>query len=93
MEETGEKEDRAESCHDNLGAVYYSMGQFEKSIEHHTESLHLAQSTGPRRGEATTYDHLGLVYEALGQHGEAIINHKRSLKISQKIKALAAWIR
>ena len=46
----------------NLGIVYQSVGEYEKSMEHLQKSLAILKQIGDRNGEAASYTNLGTVY-------------------------------
>ena len=51
--------------------AYYSLGQYEKAIEHHKQALAISREIGDRQGEGNHLGNLGLVYINLGQYDEA----------------------
>ncbi len=69
----------------SLGNVYYSLGEYQKAIEFHQQSLAIKREIGDRGGEATSYNNLGTVYYSLGEYQKAIEFHQQSLAITREI--------
>jgi tetratricopeptide (TPR) repeat protein len=69
----------------SLGNVYYSLGEYQKAIEFHQQSLAIKREIGDRGGEATSYNNLGTVYYSLGEYQKAIEFHQQSLAIKREI--------
>ena len=69
----------------NLGLAYYSLGQYERSIDLHQQSLVIAREIGDRGGEAASLGNLGCAYNSLGQYERAIDLHQQSLVIAREI--------
>ncbi|WP_353737611.1 MULTISPECIES: tetratricopeptide repeat protein, partial [unclassified Microcystis] len=64
-----------------LGNVYYSLGEYQKAIEFHQQSLAITREIGDRGGEAASYNNLGTVYRSLGEYQKAIEFYQQSLAI------------
>ena len=69
----------------NLGEVYSSLGQYQKAIEYHQQSLAIAKQIGDRSGAAVSINNLGVAYKNLGQYQKAIDLFQQSLVIFQGI--------
>ncbi|KAB0241349.1 tetratricopeptide repeat protein [Microcystis aeruginosa EAWAG127a] len=69
----------------SLGNVYYSLGEYQKAIEFHQQSLAIKREIGDRGGEANSYGNLGNVYDSLGEYQKAIEFHQQSLAIKREI--------
>ncbi|MGB6016821.1 MAG: tetratricopeptide repeat protein, partial [Nodosilinea sp.] len=69
----------------NLGAAYYSLGQYQRAIEFYQQSLNIKQEISDHGGEADSLGSLGLVYRSLGQYQRAIEFHQQSLDIAREI--------
>jgi (p)ppGpp synthase/HD superfamily hydrolase len=82
--EIGDRKGEANS-YNNLGAVYYSLGKYQKAIKFHQQSLAITREIGDRKGEANSYNNLGAVYYSLGKYQKAIRFHKKSLAITREI--------
>ena len=55
----------------SLGNVYYSLGEYQKAIEFHQQSLAIKREIGDRGGEAKSWFNLGLTYYKLKRISEA----------------------
>ncbi|MGL5083700.1 MAG: tetratricopeptide repeat protein [Microcoleaceae cyanobacterium] len=77
----------------NLGSAYRSLGQYQKAIEFHQQSLAIRREIGEafgtsialRQGEANSLGGLGNAYQFLGQYQKAIEFHQQSLAIQREI--------
>ncbi len=82
--EIGDRGGEANS-YNNLGAVYYSLGEYQKAIKFHQQSLAITREIDDRGGEAKSYGNLGNVYDSLGEYQKAIEFHQQSLAIKREI--------
>ena len=69
----------------NLGNSYQSLGQYQRAINFHQQSLELAREISDQRGEANSLGNLGNAYDALGQYQQASDFHQQSLVIKREI--------
>ena len=69
----------------SLGNVYYSLGEYQKAIEFHQQSLAITREIGDRGGEGNSYNNLGNVYYSLGEYQKAIEFYQQSLAITREI--------
>ena len=69
----------------NLGAVYLSLGDLEKSIEYHERNLKISKEVGDRAGEGGAYGNLGSAFGNLGDFQKAKEYHERHLQISKEV--------
>ncbi|MCZ8058454.1 MAG: tetratricopeptide repeat protein [Microcystis sp. LE19-12.2C] len=69
----------------SLGNAYDSLGEYQKAIEFHQQSLAIKREIGDRRGEAASYNNLGAVYYSLGEYQKAIEFYQQSLAITREI--------
>jgi tetratricopeptide (TPR) repeat protein len=69
----------------SLGNVYKSLGEYQKAIEFHQQSLAIDREIGDRGGEGKSYNNLGNVYDSLGEYQKAIEFHQQSLAIDREI--------
>ncbi|OPF17236.1 transcriptional regulator [Microcystis aeruginosa KW] len=69
----------------SLGNAYGSLGEYQKAIEFHQQSLAIFREIGDRGGEAKSYGNLGVVYYLLGEYQKAIEFHQQSLAITREI--------
>jgi tetratricopeptide (TPR) repeat protein len=69
----------------SLGNAYDSLGQYQRAIEFHQQSLDIAREIGDRYTESTSLMNLGLVYLDQGEYPQAIEFFQQSLAISREI--------
>jgi CHAT domain-containing protein/Tfp pilus assembly protein PilF len=69
----------------NLGLAYKSLGQYQKAIDYHTQSLTIKREIGDRKGESNSLNNLGLAYKSLGQYQKAIDYYTQSLTIDRDL--------
>ncbi len=77
----------------SLGNAYNSLGQYQRAIEFHQQSLEISREIGDspeerlrqRNGEGVSLIGLGNAYDSLGQYQRAIDFHQQSLDISREI--------
>ena len=69
----------------NLGNSYQSLGQYQRAINLHQQSLEIAREISNRRGEANSLGNLGNSYQFLGQYQQAINFHQQSLELAREI--------
>ncbi|WP_353738122.1 tetratricopeptide repeat protein [Microcystis sp. LE19-8.1F] len=69
----------------SLGNAYGSLGEYQKAIEFHQQSLAIKREIGDRGGEAKSYGNLGTVYGSLGEYQKAIEFYQQSLAIEREI--------
>jgi CHAT domain-containing protein/Tfp pilus assembly protein PilF len=65
----------------NIGAVYYLLGEPRKALEKFNESLPIHRAIGDRREEATTLSNIGAVYDLLGEMQKALEKYNEALPI------------
>ncbi|CCI09858.1 tetratricopeptide repeat protein [Microcystis aeruginosa] len=80
---------REQVCYRNslsyLGSCYRSLGQYEKAIAYHQQSLEISEAMGDQQEVAISLGNLGNCYNCLGQYEKAIAYHQQSLEISEEI--------
>ncbi|WP_199311592.1 tetratricopeptide repeat protein [Anabaena subtropica] len=69
----------------SLGNAYFSLGEYQRAIEFHQQSLEISREIGERNGEAVSLGNLGNAYNSLGQYQQAIKFHQQSLEIKREI--------
>ncbi|NET01345.1 MAG: tetratricopeptide repeat protein [Sphaerospermopsis sp. SIO1G1] len=69
----------------SLGNAYQSLGQYQKAIEYHQQSLDIAREIGDVRRESSSLNNLGNAYDSLGEYQKAISFHYESLEITREI--------
>ena len=81
----GDKEGIANSL-GNLGLAYYSLGDYQKAIDFHSQSIELAQKIGDRWGMGASLLNLGNTLAKLDEHFNALQNHKKAKAIYEELK-------
>ncbi len=74
---------REGSALNNIGYVYGLLSEYQKAIDHYTQSLRLSRETGDRRLEATTLLNLGLICRTSGENHQALDYYRQALAISK----------
>src|SRR6266498_952378 len=69
----------------NIGEVYWSLGETRKALEKYNEALPIYQAAGDRRGEAGTLYNIGAVYWSLGEMRKALEKYNETLPIYQAV--------
>ena len=69
----------------NLGNAYFSLGEYQKAIDHYETGLEISTAIGDRSGIASNNGNLGNGYFSLGEYQEAIVHYKTGLEISTAI--------
>jgi len=69
----------------NIGVVYYSLGQYEDSLSYYQQVLKIVQEIGESALEGTVLNNIGSVYYDLGQYEDSLNYYQQALKIMQKI--------
>ncbi|MEH2408655.1 MAG: tetratricopeptide repeat protein [Nostoc sp.] len=69
----------------SLGNAYNSLGQYQRAIEFHQQSLQISREIGDRNSEGRSFNNLGNAYKSLGQYQRAIEFHQQSLEIKREI--------
>jgi CHAT domain-containing protein/tetratricopeptide (TPR) repeat protein len=67
----------------NIGEVYWSLGDMRKALEKYNESLPLSRAIGDRRGEAITLNNIGAAYDSQGDMQKALEKYNEALPISR----------
>jgi tetratricopeptide (TPR) repeat protein len=63
----------------NIGKVYFDLGEKQKALEYFTQALALRRVVGDRAGEATTLNNIGKVYSDLGEKQKALEYYTQAL--------------
>ena len=74
------------STYNNIGNVYYSMGEYVKALSSHEQALAIKQQSLPSNHPdlSLTYNNIGLVYSSMGDYAEALSSHEKALAIQQQ---------
>jgi len=68
----------------NLGVVYANLGDYQKALSCHEESLKIAKKNGNKEGISSSLGNLGFVYWNLCDYQKAISYYKKVLKIHKE---------
>ena len=66
-----------------LGNAHYTLGDFAKALENHTQRLEISKEVGDRVGESQAYGNLGNACFSLGDYSKAIEDHTQSLALDR----------
>jgi tetratricopeptide (TPR) repeat protein len=69
----------------NLGLAYNNLGEYQRAIDYHEQSLAVKREIGDRRGEGNSLGNLGIAYKNLGEYQRAIEFHEQRLAIAREI--------
>ncbi len=69
----------------SLGNAYKFLGQYERAIASHQQSLDIAKEIGDIQGESASLNGLGNTCNSLGQYERAIAFYQQSLDIKKQI--------
>src|SRR5215475_2794734 len=69
----------------NIGEVYWSLGEMQQALEKFNEALPLRRAVGDRRGEAVTLYNIGAVYRSLGEMQKALEKYNEALPLIQAV--------
>ncbi|MFL6286663.1 MAG: CHAT domain-containing protein [Pyrinomonadaceae bacterium] len=69
----------------NIGEIYYSLSELEKSLQCFSASAELWTAVGDRRGLALAHLNMGYSYTDSGDLTEAQKNYRRSLELWQEV--------
>ncbi len=69
----------------NIGTIYYALGQKQKVLEYFEKALPIHREVGDQSSEATTLNNIGMVYDALGQKQKALEYYEEALPISREV--------
>ena len=73
------------AAYTNLGTAYRCLGNYEKAIVFHQQSLTIAKEIRSKGTERRAYTNLGNAYFSLGNYEKAIEFHQQSLSIAKEI--------
>jgi CHAT domain-containing protein/tetratricopeptide (TPR) repeat protein len=67
----------------NMGAAYFSLSDYQKTIEMFTLALAIWQETGDRQGQAVAYNYFANSWNVMGEWEKVIESLKKALLIHQ----------
>eukprot|EP00057_Strongylocentrotus_purpuratus_P029870 XP_780072.4 PREDICTED: tetratricopeptide repeat protein 28 [Strongylocentrotus purpuratus] len=72
-------------AHGNLGAAYFSQGNYKEALTHHHFQLYLAMKQKDRNVAASALSSLGHVYSAIGDFPNALTTHKQCVTLARQL--------
>jgi CHAT domain-containing protein/tetratricopeptide (TPR) repeat protein len=69
----------------NIGLVYWSLGEMQKALERFNEALPISRAIGDRRVEAETLNNTGVVYDSMGEIQKALEKYKEALPLRREV--------
>ncbi len=69
----------------NIGEIYWALGERQKALEKFNEALPIFQLVGDRRKEAATLNSIGVVYWSLGEMRKALEKYNESLPLRRAV--------
>ena len=84
--ELGNNHIRVAVAYDNIGGIYYYMGNYEKSLKYRKKALRIfkARWGGMHPDVATCYNNMAGVYEDMKEYDKALKYSKKALKIWER---------
>jgi signal transduction histidine kinase len=77
------------------GVVYYNINVNDLALQHFSQMLHIADSIGYDKAQATAWNNIGNIQDHQGRHAEALESYRNArgifIKIDSKASALIAW--
>ncbi|XP_038059713.1 tetratricopeptide repeat protein 28-like isoform X2 [Patiria miniata] len=72
-------------AHGNLGAAFFSKGNYREALTHHRFQLVLAMKQKDRHTAASALSSLGHVYSAIGDYPNALASHKQCVLLAKQL--------
>ncbi|HKQ08852.1 MAG TPA: tetratricopeptide repeat protein [Blastocatellia bacterium] len=69
----------------NIGGLYSSLGDKQKTLDYYNEALRLIQSVDEKSDEARTLSNIGLVYQSLDEKTKALDYYNQALTIYKAV--------
>ena len=72
----------------NIGIVYYSLGELRNALQYHQEALEIDKAIYPGNhpSVANSLNNIGIVYYGLGQHTKALQYYQEALTMKNFFK-------
>ena len=83
----GEKHVSTATSYNNIGGVYYNLGDYDKALDYYNKSLSICLEVfgGHHPYVATSYNNIGGVYKNLGDYDNALDYYNKSLSIRLEV--------
>lgn len=69
----------------NAGIAYMHLGNYDKALEYHFQSLTLREEEGDKKSIRTALNNIGLVFYNLKDYERAIQNYQKALDLSKEV--------
>src|SRR5262245_42872440 len=69
----------------NIGEVYWYLGETQKALEKFNESLPIFRAAGDRRGEGVSHNNIGVIYQLFGELHKAQEKLNEALPIFREV--------
>ena len=76
-----------------MGTAYFSLGEYERSIDLYEQGLSIAREIGDRAREGILLGNLGSAYRNVGKYERAIDLSEKDLAIAREIGNQASQVR
>lgn len=70
----------------NIGAVYYSLGQREVALDYYQRALPIVEEVGDRYGQSITRYNMAMIYREQGRLAEAVAELKRVVELDRLVQ-------
>lgn len=68
-----------------MGLIYFNLGEFAASLEHHLLALDIREKTGDLPGQASSHNNIGNIFNRQGDYAKALHHYTRCLKIKEQL--------
>ena len=86
-EETNGQNKTTAVSYNNIGIVYYNLGEYDKALEYYFKALEIQKAVlgEKHRDTAVSYNNIGAVYQNLGDYDKALEYHNKALEIRKEV--------
>jgi DNA-binding CsgD family transcriptional regulator/Tfp pilus assembly protein PilF len=91
-------ENKTDGVLNNLGSIYYYMGDFEKSMDYYLQSLKIREAKKDKKDPksvknvAQSYNNIGLLLKSQKNYGEAVKYYTKALTIKKELNDVSGLI-
>lgn len=73
--------------YNNIGGVYYNLGEYDKALEYHFKALEILEAVLGENNPltASSYDNIGIIYGILGEYDKALEYGFKALEIRKDV--------
>jgi len=69
----------------NIGSIYYNLGELEKALDYYLKALKIRQEIGSKQSISHSLNNIGLIYLKQKKYQQAEVYSGRSLQIAEEI--------